>query len=345
MLVLNRTNNKTKIMSSEKETERPNRFVEILKKRSEKGLEFARRSILSENIESELAKDALEYYTSNWEIFVHPGLFSLACEAVRGNPDDAVSFQAALSMLTASFDIHDDFIDGSRKKQGKLTVFGKFGKGLTVLLGDAFLIKGFTLLFELNGKMPQDRMKRVVETLGTLLFKLGSAHALEQSLKGRFDITMEEYTKVLELKASSVEADMRIGAIIGGGSLKEAESLAKYGKNLGMLMTLREEFVDVFEPGELYQRMKNEYLPIPVLCAFQNSKAKKIILEILSQNSGAEQQFEKICDVTFKTKEVVELRNYLKRTANEAVGFISTLKESPIKLLLTNMALAMLEDL
>ena len=332
-------------MSSEKQTERSDRFVEILKKKSEKGLEFARRSLLSEKIESKLAQEALEYYTSNWEIFVHPGLFSLACEAVGGNPDNAVSFQAALSMLTASFDIHDDLIDGSKKKQGKLTVFGKFGKGMTVLLGDAFLIKGFTLLFELSDKMPQDKIKRVVETLRALLFKLGSAHALEQSLKGRIDITLSEYKKVLELKASSVEADMRIGAIIGGGSLKDAESLAKYGKNLGMLMTLREEFVDVFEPRELYQRMKNEYLPIPVLCAFQNSKAKKIIQEILSQKQVSEQQFEKICDVAFKTHEVAELRNYLKHTANEAVIYISTLKKSPAKILLRNIALAMLEDL
>ena len=332
-------------MSSEKETERANRFVEILKKKSEKGLEFARKSILSEKIESELAQEALEYYTSNWEIFVHPGLFSLACEGVGGNPDDAVSFQAALSMLTASFDIHDDLIDGSKKKQGKLTVFGKYGKDMSVLLGDAFLIKGFTLLFELSDKMPQDKIRKVVETLKDLLFKLGSAHALEQSLKGRIDITMSEYKKVLELKASSVEADMRIGAIIGGGSHKEAESLAKYGKNLGMLMTLREEFIDVFEPGELYQRMKNEYLPIPVLCAFQNSKAKKIIQEVLSQEHVTEQQFEKICDVAFKTKEVAELRKYLKHTANEAANYISTLKESPVKVLLTNIALAMLEDL
>jgi geranylgeranyl pyrophosphate synthase len=332
-------------MSSEKETERSDRFVEILKKKSEKSLEFARKSILSEKIESELAQEALEYYTSNWAIFVHPGLFSLACEAAGGNPDDTVSFQAALAMLTASFDIHDDLIDGSKKKQGKPTVFGKFGKGMSVLLGDAFLIKGFTLLFELSDKMPQDKIKSVVETLGNLLFKLGSAHALEQSLKGRIDITLSEYKKVLELKASSVEADMRIGSIIGGGSAIETESLAKYGKNLGMLMTLREEFIDVFEPGELYQRMKNEYLPIPVLCAFQNSKAKKIIQEVLSQKHVNEQQFEKICDVAFKTKEVAELRNYLKHTANEAAGYISTLIESPVKTLLINIALAMLEDL
>jgi geranylgeranyl pyrophosphate synthase len=112
-----------------------------------------------------------------------------------------------------------------------------------------------------------------------------------------------------------------------------------------MLMTLREEFIDVFEPGELYQRMKNEYLPIPVLCAFQNSKAKKIIQEVLSQKHVNEQQFEKICDVAFKTKEVAELRNYLKHTANEAAGYISTLIESPVKTLLINIALAMLEDL
>jgi geranylgeranyl pyrophosphate synthase len=332
-------------MNSEKRTEKSTRFVEIFKKKSEKGLEFAKKAIFSEKIESETARDALEYYTSNWEIFIHPGLLSTACEAVGGNPDDAVPFQAVLSMLTASFDIHDDLIDESRIKLGKPTVFGKFGKSMALLLGDAFLIKSFTLLLELRDKAPKDRLKRVVETLREFLFKLGSAHVLEQSLKGRIDITLEEYLRVLELKASSVEADMRIGAIIGGGSLKEVEALMKYGKKLGMLMTLREEFIDVLEPKELYQRMKNEYLPMPILCAFQNSVVKKTIQDMLSQKYVTKKNFETICDITFQTREVEQLKNYMKDAANEAVSYVSALRKSSANTLLKRLALAMLEDL
>jgi geranylgeranyl diphosphate synthase type I len=332
-------------MNTEKRIEKPTRFVEIFKKKSEKGLEFARKAIFSEKIESEKAREALDYYTSNWEIFIHPGLFSTACEAVGGNPDNAVPFQAALSMLTASFDLHDDVIDGSTIKQGKPTVLGKFGKSMAVLLGDAFLIGSFTLLLELSGKTSQDKMKKVVKALREFLFTLGSAHVLEQSLKGRTDITLEEYTKVLELKASSVEADMRLGAIIGGGSSEEVEILAKYGKKLGMLMTLREEFIDVLEPKELHQRIKNEYLPMPILCAFQNLTVKETVQSILSQKYLTNMDFEKICKMTLQTSEVKQLKNYMKEAMNEAVSSVSALRKSSACTLLKKLAHAMLEEL
>ena len=332
-------------MNAEKQTERSDRFVKIFRKKSEKGLEFAKNAILSEDIKSEKTREALEYYTSNWEIFIHPGLFSVACEAVGGNPDNAITVQAALAMLTASFDLHDDLIDGSKIKQGKPTVFGKFGKSMTVLLGDAFLIKSFILLLELSDKTPKNRMHRVAKALRMFLFKLGNAHVLEQSLKGRTDITLEEYTTVLELKASSVEADMQIGAIIGGGSSEEVETLTKFGKSIGILMTLREEFIDVLESKELYQRMKNEYLPIPILCAFQNPVVKKTIQNMLSQRRLSKKNFEKICDVTFQAKEVKQLKNYMIGVANEAIGYLKLLRKSSAHTVLRKLACAMLEDL
>ncbi len=56
----------------------------------------------------------------------------------------------------------------------------------------------------------------------------------------------------MRMKAASVEADMRIDAIVGGGNEKEIEALTKYGRILGMLATLREEFIDVFDYLILY---------------------------------------------------------------------------------------------
>ncbi|MGB8779389.1 MAG: polyprenyl synthetase family protein [Candidatus Bathyarchaeia archaeon] len=68
----------------------------------------------------------------------------MACEAIGADPDSVLPVQAAITMMAAAFDIHDDFIDESKAKHGVLTVFGKFGKNVALLLGEAFLTEGFT---------------------------------------------------------------------------------------------------------------------------------------------------------------------------------------------------------
>lgn len=321
------------------------KLVEIFKKRSTGGLELARKTMLAENIESKGISCALEYYTSNWQIFVHPGLFSVACEAAGGGAYKGVVIQAALSMLAAAFDIHDDIIDNSKIKQGKPTVFGKFGREIALLLGDAFLIQGFTMLGKSNTEIPTEQMRKIFETFEKSFFELGNAHALEAGLKGRIDIAPEEYMRILEMKAASAEADMRIGAIFGGGSNDVTEALAKYGKIVGMLATLRDEFVDVYEYKELSQRLKNEYLPLPFLYAFRNATTKKHICNMLSQKRLTKKDFEEISQIVLKTQETDQLKKYMERLAREAHNQLPILKESEAKLLLQKLLAALLEDL
>jgi geranylgeranyl pyrophosphate synthase len=332
-------------MSHTKHKKKSEMLLENLKKRSKEGLEFARRTILAEKIECEEIREALEYYTSNWKNFIHPGLFSIACEAVGGNPDRAVPIQAALSMIAAAFDIHDDIIDKSKVKHGKSTVFGKFGKDIALLSGNAFIVKGFTLFSESIGQIPRGKMKEIFETLEKSLFELGNAHALELNLKRRIDITPEEYMQILEMKAVSVEADMRIGAIIGGGTNSEIEALAKYGRIVGILATLRDEFVDVFELEELCQRMKNEYLPIPLLYAFQNAIAKEKIQNILLQKQMTKEHVEEIVDIVLQAEETEKLKSYMKTLMDKAFRHVASIRRSPAKVSLENLAIAMLEDL
>ena len=331
-------------MSSRKHKKTSEMLLEMLKKKSKKGLEFARRTILAEKIECEEIREALEYYTSNWKNFTHPGLFSIACGAVGGNPDKAVEVQAAMSMLAAAFDIHDDVIDESKVKHGKPTVFGKFGKDIALLLGNAFLVKGFTLLGESIRELPQNKMKEVFETLKKSLFELGNAHALELNLKRRTDVVPEEHMQILEMKAASVEADMRIGAIIGGGTKSEVEALTSYGRILGTLATLREEFIDVFEIQELRQRVQNECLPIPILYALRNEDSRRI-QKILLRKRMTNKDVNKLLDIVFETREVKKLKRKMKILIRNALRLVSRIKNQAIRTLLRKLVTAALEDL
>jgi geranylgeranyl diphosphate synthase type I len=318
--------------------------LEELQKRSNNGLEFAKKTMLAERIEYERLREALEHYVMNWNDFTHPGLFSLACEAVGGDPNNAVRVQAAIAMMAAAFDLHDDIIDESGQKHGVPTVFGKYGRNITLLLGNAFLIKGFTLFCISIEELGREILREVVEVLQRSLFELGNAHALELDLRERTNAEPREYMHEVEVKAASIEGDMRIGAIIGGGTHEEVEALARYGRILGTLAILREEFVDVFDVDELNQRVSNEYMPIPILYAMQDTKSKKKIEELLARKitSG---DVDALVDTVFKTQKVKNLKGYMEYLVDKAIHIASNVQNKNLRDQLRTFASSSIEDL
>jgi geranylgeranyl pyrophosphate synthase len=248
------------------------RVVANLKKRSKKGREFAKQILQAEKIEHPKLREALEHYIAHWDEFTHLGLFSMACEAVGGDPDDVVSTQAAIAMMTAAFDIYDDIIDKSKVKHDSRTVYGKFGAEMALLLGNAFLIEGFKLFVDSTVILPKEKGKSAFETLKKLVFEVGNAHALEVGLKKRKNVTPKDYMKITEMKAASLEADMYLGALFGGGKDAEVDVLARVGRILGILATLRDDLIDVFDIEELRQRISVQDLPLPLLFAIQDQE-------------------------------------------------------------------------
>ncbi|MCK4482789.1 polyprenyl synthetase family protein [Candidatus Bathyarchaeota archaeon] len=321
------------------------KVLEIFRERSTKPLDLARKEILEMNIESQKAREALKYYTKNWDDITHPGILSIACEAVGGNPVDAIPIQVVMLLLAAAIDIHDDIIDQSKIKNGKPTIFGKFGKDMALLVGDALLMKSFTLLYKCEEKFPQKTVSALFDTIENTLFEMGNAHLLEINFKGRLDVIPDEYLKVIEKKAANVEAQTRIGAIIGRSTKNEIEALGKYGRILGILITLREEFIDVFEPEELHNRMKNECLPLPILYAFQNPRVKKKILKKLAKGKISENTADEIVEIVLSSKEVQKLRGIMEKISEEALDFVYQSPELYIKPMLTLLLRATLEDL
>jgi geranylgeranyl diphosphate synthase type I len=331
-------------MNSKKNIKQSEIIVAELQKRSKKALELAKKSILAEKIEYKELHDALEHYVSSWNDFTHPGLFSLACEAVGGDTDAMVQIQAAIAMMAAAFDIHDDIIDKSEAKHGIPTVFGKFGKDIALLLGNAFLIEGLILFSKSLEDLHQEKAK-IFEILKTSLFELGNAHALELGLKRRVDAAPEEYMQIVKMKAANIEADMRIGAIVGGGTSSKVEALARYAKILGMLATLREEFIDVFEIEELNQRISNEYLPIPVLYSMQDKDSRRRIQKLLAKGKITSKNSDELIHAVFEAKSVRKLKKEIKELAIEAIQLVSKIRNYNVKSQLGKLMLSILEDL
>jgi len=245
------------------------RFFEL---RGRHPLEMARQAILNETsaIESVKVREALRYFMMDyWEDLARPTLLSVCCESVGGVPASTVPFAVSLSVLSGGIDIHDDIIDESKRKHGRDTVYGKYGKEIALLTADALFFKGFALLHEACAKITAQKAQKIMETVKCLFYELGDAEALEFEIRGRRNVTPEGYLRIIEKKAADVEAHTRIGALLGNATIAEEEALARFGRLLGMIIVIRDDIVDSLDVRETKRRLEKENMPLPLVYALK----------------------------------------------------------------------------
>jgi geranylgeranyl pyrophosphate synthase len=294
-----------------------------LAKRSERSLCLARKEIMRIKVENQNGRDALEYYAADWNDYTHPGILSVACEAVGGKHADSLPMEIIILLLTAGMDIHDDIIDETETKNGRLTVYGKFGKDVALLTGDAFLLRGFISLCELMQNHPTTMVKPILSAIQDTLTQVGNAHLIESKLRTEPKAKLDEYMQMAEEKGANIELLMKVGTIIGKGSPKEVRALGEFGRILGLLITLREEFIDTFEPEELRNKMRKRCLPVPILYALEDTQSAKEIFDIMTRQKISIEGAKKVVDLVFESKHVKALLHNMKTLSEEAVLVLS----------------------
>ncbi|UCF45024.1 MAG: polyprenyl synthetase family protein [Candidatus Bathyarchaeota archaeon] len=304
------------------------RVKALLIKKGQKALEASKQYVLQKKMEYEPLGEALGYFIEDWCDLSHPTLLSLACEAVGGDPETTTQVGAALVLLAGAADVHDDIIDNSITKNSKPTAFGKFGRDIAILLGDALLFNGLYMLHEACEPLPKDQKQAILEITKTAFYKIGNAEAMEVDLRGKLDLHPKEYLDIIKMKVSVAEAATKMGAILGNGKPEEVESLGHYGKALGLLMTIRDEFIDIFELDELRNRFRNECLPLPILYAFQDPSRKKKIIQLLEQEEITKAKLDKILDLVINAGEVRKLGKEMRFLVKEALRNLSIVREN-----------------
>ncbi len=316
------------------------RLQKMFKERGSKALEMARKEALQEKIECKEAREALTYFiTEYWHDLARPTLLSLACEAVGGDPELTTPIAIPMILISGAIDIHDDIIDESKTKNGRPTVYGKFGKDIALLIGDALLFKGLILLNKATQKgISQEKMTRIMDIIKNMFFELGDAEALELQFRGKSEILPEEYIHVVRKKAADVEAHTRISAILGSGSEKEVEALSEYGRLLGMLIILRDDWIDMIDFEESVSRIKRESLPLPLLYALKNPRIRSNINDILKRKKITKKDAEIILRVTYDAQGFRHYESLMKKLAENAFSSLSPIKHAQhLKLLVQAM--------
>jgi geranylgeranyl pyrophosphate synthase len=319
---------------------------ELLCKYGKKAFTIAQKIIHEENIENRNVRETLNYFMQEvWHDLEYPGFMALACKAVKGDPDKTSQFGAALILIRGAMDIHDDIIDQQSIKAGKPTVFGKYGQDLSILAGDVLFYEGLVHLNKASLKLREEERQTIVDMVKKAFFEVGIGVASEVDYKGNFDLMKEDGIRIIIQKSACAEMHARVGATIGGGSKEEVDALGKFGRSLGILTIIRDEFVDIYEPDELQNRKDKECLPLPLLFALQHENVKNKVLPILKKTELTEEDSQKIIDIISHSKGISELKTYMNKTKKGALSSLNVIKVKETKHLLKSLLEPVFENI
>ena len=301
----------------------------FLKNEGEKGVELAQEALMEETDVQRLRK-ALEFTRSHMQEptdYFRTALLSLCSKAVGGSSRNTISTGASLVLFARAIGIHDDIIDQSRTKRGRLTAPGMLGKDIALILSDILLFKGFTLFRKtLESDVPLDRVVTVLGVIEKIWFEQSEGEVLEIQSRRKINLTPEECLRKIRLRASEMEACTRIGGILGGGLEGEVENLGRYGRMLGMASILRNELIDMLEYKVLYQRIRKESLPLPIVYALQNLEARPELIALISKKD-MKKNLKKISQLVDETGGMEYVADLIGKMVHEALMSIDIFKK------------------
>jgi octaprenyl-diphosphate synthase len=205
-------------------------------------------------------------------------LLTVAAARLAGARDEAcLRLAAAVEFIHTATLLHDDVVDSSELRRGRVAAHLIWGAPSSVLVGDFLFARAFELMVG-AGSMPAleilARASRVIAE-GEVL-QLTRAHDLELSQDVYLEIIR---AKTAELFAAAAEA----GAVSAGASAERRRALHRYGQNLGLAFQLVDDALDYAGDSETLGKNPGD--------DFREGKATLPLLLAMSRTGASERDF------------------------------------------------------
>jgi geranylgeranyl diphosphate synthase type II len=181
---------------------------------------------------------------------LRPVLALLACDAVGGNPEDALPVAAALEMIHTYSLIHDDLpaMDDDDYRRGRLTCHKVYGEAVAILAGDALLTHAFRVLADPEAVgIPAPRRLQIIAEIAEAAGSRGmvGGQAMDILAEGR-EIDRPTLLYLHTHKTGAlIRASVRTGAIAGGADGDRLLALTRYGERVGLAFQIVDDILDI----------------------------------------------------------------------------------------------------
>lgn len=173
---------------------------------------------------------------------IRPGLVLLSYRAVRENQHDkqydAVRVAAIVELIHHGTLLHDDVIDGGRKRREQPTVSSLWSNETAVLLGDFLLGKAFQICSDLDPE--------ISNIIARTANRICEGRLRQITERRNWQLSESDYIDIItERSAALFSSCCLLGGLLGGASETQVQSLACFGLNTGIAFHITDDLQDM----------------------------------------------------------------------------------------------------
>lgn len=234
--------------------------------------------------------------------------------------------------------IHDDIIDADDLRRGRPSVQHKYGVNDAIVAGDALIFDLFVALAECRERGIGDgQVAAAFEAVARAGVDLCRGQSLESELTAdpRFDI--DAYLMVAKLKTAALfRGSCASGAILGGGSGEQVESLSIYGESLGTAFQIHDDLLAYISSAGTTGKpdtsdVENGRLTLPVILAFEagTTEEREAIVGSLFSTGDPTRRLSALGEIVNRTGAVATAAKMARDYGGAAKDALAVLPDSP----------------
>ncbi|HEY1632193.1 MAG TPA: polyprenyl synthetase family protein [Rhizomicrobium sp.] len=246
--------------------------------------------------------------------------------------DAHVKLAAAVEFIHTATLLHDDVVDASSLRRGKLAANIVWGNKPSILVGDFLFSRAFQLMVE-TGSMT------VLDILAGASAVIAEGEVMQLKADSNLATTESDYLRIIAAKTAALfSAAAEAGAAIADAAPEIVAGLRDYGSNLGIAFQLIDDALDYSGREKQMGKtvgddFREQKVTLPVILAYQRADEEARRFWHRSIESGPQHEGDLRWAITYveETGAIKETRARAGRYADQAVRALSVLPPSELR--------------
>ena len=260
-------------------------------------------------------------------------MLTLATSALTGYRGDGhVKLAASVEFMHTATLLHDDVVDASEMRRGKLAARMLWGNEASVLVGDFLLGQAFKMMVEVGSL-------RALDILSAAAVTIAEGEVMQLAAAKNLDTTEDAYLGVIRAKTAELfAAACEVGPVLADRAKAEQAACRSFGMNLGIAFQLVDDALDYAgREAQLGKTVGDDFregkITLPVILAFLRGRTIerefwKRTIEKLDQRDGDLEQAKILIDRHGALADTLERARHYGAMARDALGLFP---DKPLK--------------
>jgi len=263
---------------------------------------------------------------------IRPLLLLLTAKICGDINYNTLNYALVLELLHNATLIHDDVVDDTKERRGKISINAKYDNKTAVLVGDYILSIAIA-------KAVTTQNMQMLGIVSNLALNLVEGELRQLSISAGAIINEAHYFDIIRKKtAILLSSCTEMGALSAGANQETVKNFRLFGEYLGICFQIKDDLFDYFDQGEIGKPTGNDIregkVTLPLIYALQHAPDKRQsddILQIIKNSDFTAENIHLLIDFAKNNGGTDYAQQKMAEYKQKAIGLIENLQDSEDK--------------